>query len=66
MNDKDNVEFTPWEGDPALTPSCGECGTLVADVETHRKYHEQLNQHVLKAIRDAQRRRGVSSSDRSR
>lgn len=66
MTDNDTVEFTPWEGDPALTPSCRECGVLVANVETHRSYHEELSQHVLKAIREAQRRRGVPPSDRIR
>lgn len=62
----DDVEFIPWEGDLDLTPSCGECGTLVADVETHRRYHDELSQHVLKAIREAQRRRGLPPSDRIR
>lgn len=66
MNDKDNVEFTPWEEDLDLTPSCRECGVLVADVEAHRAYHAELSQHVLKAIRDAQRRRGVPPSNQAR
>lgn len=59
-------DFTPWEGDLALAPSCGKCGALVADVEAHHRWHTGLVQEIRTGIREAQRRGGWGRQDQIR
>jgi hypothetical protein len=39
------------------------CGAVVADRDAHNRWHAELSRHVLKAIREEERRRGVPTPE---